>query len=585
MKKKASLRRTYYGAFFLLTVLPLLVAACVGLGYFYRMQLSDARETIELQQKSVSDTLRQEVQQASLQLSHFLLSPEGDALSLVQQLPQSAGERYEIQSALDDTFGYYRLTGHRLAALHLYLKDGTAYELYTALAVPRQNVEEMDWYRKALQQPERVVVGAAAPDTLIHATNRPGKVLLTAAISMGDEGGALEEACLYFETEAEALMQGYDTQNPATRMFLLLDGQVLAGDEAYRDAAVAFWNDPNGAYDGMDWCITTPVASTGLCVLTLVDNQRLLAGVYQAGALLLVVFAVIFALYLAFSILFLKRILDPLNSLYDGMKRLQAGDFSHRLAPDGHRELRELMECYNDTGARMQTLTEENRRREEEKYQEELKALQSEINPHFLLNTINTICFMADIAKFDSIRDMAANLMSILDCVLRNRSRRYTLADEVRLLDAYIQIMEVRYGNSFAVNKEFTPDSLSCRLPKLLLQPLVENAIFHGLDGREDGVIQLTGRVEEGVLHICVRDNGAGMTDQQARACLAGPKKETGHSIGLWNVQRRLKLQYGEQYGLAVESGLEQGTCVRVTLPAQMDEKEEGHAASDDCGR
>ena len=254
----------------------------------------------------------------------------------------------------------------------------------------------------------------------------------------------------------------------------------------------------------MDWCITTPVASTGLCVLTLVDNQRLLAGVYQAGALLLVAFAVIFALYLAFSILFLKRILDPLNSLYDGMKRLQAGDFSHRLAPDGHRELRELMECYNDTGARMQTLTEENRRREEEKYQEELKALQSEINPHFLLNTINTIRFMADIAKFDSIRDMAANLMSILDCVLRNRSRRYTLADEVRLLDAYIQIMEVRYGNSFAVNKDFTPDSLSCRLPKLLLQPLVENAIFHGLDGREDRVIQLTGRVEEGVLHICV---------------------------------------------------------------------------------
>ena len=89
MKKKASLRRTYYGAFFLLTVLPLLVAACVGLGYFYRMQLSDARETIELQQKSVSDTLRQEVQQASLQLSHFLLSPEGDALSLVQQLPKA----------------------------------------------------------------------------------------------------------------------------------------------------------------------------------------------------------------------------------------------------------------------------------------------------------------------------------------------------------------------------------------------------------------------------------------------------------------------------------------------------------------
>lgn len=585
MKRKTSLRRTYYRAFFLLAVLPLLVAACVGLGFFYRMQLNDARETIELQQQSVSDTLRQEVQQASLQLAHFLLSPEGDALSLVRQLPQSMGERYAIQSSLDETFGYYRLTGRKLAALHLYLKDGTSYELYTALAVPRQDVERMDWYRAALETPEQVVVGAAAPDTLIHATNRQGKVLLTAAMSMGEEGGALEEACLYFETDAETMMYGYDVQNPATRMFLILDGQVLAGDEQYQEEALRFLANPNAEGGDMDWCITTPVANTGLCVLTLVDNHQLLANVYGAGALLLGAFAVVMALYLAFSILFLKRILDPLNSLHDGMKRLQAGDFSHRLTPGGHRELRELMECYNDTGEKMQTLTEENRRREEEKYQEELKALQSEINPHFLLNTINTIRFMADMAKFDSIRDMAANLMSILDCVLRNRSRRYTLSDEVRLLDAYIQIMEVRYGNSFEVNKNFTPESLDCCLPKLLLQPLVENAIFHGLDGREDGVIQLTGRVEDGVLYICVRDNGAGMTDEQARACLAGPKKETGHSIGLWNVQRRLKLQYGEQYGLTVESAPGEGTCVSVTMPARTDGEEERHAASDDRGR
>ncbi|WP_367924708.1 HAMP domain-containing protein, partial [uncultured Ruthenibacterium sp.] len=344
MKKRTSLRRTYYRAFFLLAVLPLLVAACVGLGFFYRMQISDAKATIELQQNTVSDTLRQEVQQASLQLAHFLLSPEGDALSLVRQIPETAGRRYEIQSDLDEMFGYYRLTGKRLAALHLYLKDGSAYELYTALAVPRQEVEQMDWYQKALENPEQVVVGAAAPDTLIHATNRQGDVLLTAAMSMGDEGGALETACLYFETDAEILMHEYDVQNPATRMFLVLNGQVLAGDQTYRDTAMKFLTDPDAAYGDMDWCITTPVANTGLCVLTLVDNHRLLAGVYGAGALLLFVFGVVLALYLAFSILFLKRILDPLNSLHDGMIRLQAGDFSHRLAPNGHRELRELME-------------------------------------------------------------------------------------------------------------------------------------------------------------------------------------------------------------------------------------------------
>ena len=100
------------------------------------------------------------------------------------------------------------------------------------------------------------------------------QVLLTAAMSMGEEGGALEEACLYFETDAETMMYGYDVQNPATRMFLILDGQVLAGDEQYQEEALRFLANPNAEGGDMDWCITTPVANTGLCVLTLVDNHQ-----------------------------------------------------------------------------------------------------------------------------------------------------------------------------------------------------------------------------------------------------------------------------------------------------------------------
>lgn len=584
MKHKTSLQGTYYRAFFLLVVLPLLAAAGVGLAVFSHQQITDARQTIELQQRTVADTLRQEVRQASLQLSHFLLSAESDALALVRQPPRTAGERYAVQSTLDDRFGYYRLTGRGLAGLHLYLRDGSAYEMYTALAVPLAEVARMDWYQQALAHPGQVAVGAAPPDTLLHATNRQGQVLLTAALSLGEEGGALEEACLYFGTDAESLMQNYDAENPATRMFLLLDGQVLAGDESLRETALQFLAEPDRPHGDREWCIATQVENTGLWVLTLVDNQRLMRGVYRAAAVLLAVFAGILALYLSFSFLFLRRILNPLNSLYDGMKRLQAGDFSHRIQPSGHRELRELTECYNDTGARMQALTEENRRREEEKYQQELKALQSEINPHFLLNTVNTIRFMAQMANFPSIRDMASDLMCLLDCALRGR-QRYTLRDEVHQLDAYIRIMEIRYGNGFEVRQDFSEQSLDCLLPKLLLQPLVENAIFHGLEGREDGLIELTGRVEAGVLRLCVRDNGAGMTEQRAAECLAGPARENSRSIGLWNVQRRLKLQYVEEYGLTVESRPGQGTCITVTLPARTRNKEEEDAACDTGGR
>ena len=265
----------------------------------------------------------------------------------------------------------------------------------------------------------------------------------------------------------------------------------------------------------------------------------------------------------------LRRIVLPVQHLNEGMERLQQGDFTHKLPPEGHLEMRQLLQRYNDTGDRMQALIEENRLREEQRYAEELKALQSEINPHFLLNTVNTIRFMADLARFDSIRDMAADLMEILRCLLRTPAERYTLADEAKILEAYIHIMEVRYSGSFSFRCAFSPESLACRLPKLLLQPLVENALLHGLEGCEDGEVSLSGRTEDGVLYLSVCDNGVGMDPERLAACLSGPGEgKAGSSIGLANVQRRILLQYGAPYGLWVDSAPGRGTCISITLPA-----------------
>ncbi|MFQ7003445.1 MAG: sensor histidine kinase [Ruthenibacterium lactatiformans] len=187
----------------------------------------------------------------------------------------------------------------------------------------------------------------------------------------------------------------------------------------------------------------------------------------------------------------------------------------------------------------------------------------------FLLNTVNTIRFMADLARFDSIRDMAADLMEILRCLLRTPAERYTLADEAKILEAYIHIMEVRYSGSFSFRCAFSPESLACRLPKLLLQPLVENALLHGLEGCEDGEVSLSGRTEDGVLYLSVCDNGVGMDPERLAACLSGPGEgKAGSSIGLANVQRRVLLQYGAPYGLWVDSAPGRGTCISITLPA-----------------
>lgn len=575
MRKKASVRRTYYRLFFTFIVLPLVLVTIVGAGVLYHKLLQDAREKVVLQQEAVSDVLTKEVSKASRQLAHFLLYSDNGVLSMVNELPENASRRNTTEAQLEHMFEYYRMTDRQLAALHLYLADGTSYQLYTGLAVPQSYITSQPWYLDAKQNDKRVFIGTAPIGTLLSSKSRRGDVLLTAAMSVRPNIGdttALEVACLYFETDIEKMLKSYDGTSGATYMFLTLDDQILAGNSAMAPLAQEFLAQPDMAHGKMDWCMITDVPSTGLHIVTIVDNFLLMAGYYKVIFLCLAIAIVVMGLYVVFSLLFLKRILLPLNSLGEGMRHLQQGDFSHRLTPNGHLELQQLMQSYNDTGARMQALIEENRCREAEKYEEEMKALQSEINPHFLLNTVNTIRFMADMVKYDSIRDMATNLMEILRCVLRNKTKHYTLAEEAKLLGSYMNIMEIRYCNSFSFRCDFSPDSLACQMPRLLLQPLVENAVFHGVANQEGGEVVLTSEIKSGTLEITVCDNGSGMTQQALADCLSGAADS---SIGLANVKRRIELQYGSGYGLQAESAPGEGTRMTITLPVVQEEKSE----------
>ena len=238
MRKKASVRRTFYRSFCLLIVLPLVAVAAAGSALLYRKLLADAREMVQMRQEAVSSALTQDVRQASLQLAHFLLSEDSEGLALVDELPASSSRRYETAARLESIFDYYRLTGRRLEALHLYLTDGTSYQLYTGLAVPQNRVKEAAWYRAARQRPGEVCVGVAEPGTLLSGKNRRGDLLLTAALQVepGYGGSALEVACLYFETDAEEMLESYNSEAGAVRMALALDGAFLAGDEALAPA-------------------------------------------------------------------------------------------------------------------------------------------------------------------------------------------------------------------------------------------------------------------------------------------------------------------------------------------------------------
>lgn len=569
MLRKRGLKSAYYAWFLLLVVLPIVLIFSAATVALLNREMDDASETIHTVHYSVASVLEAEVREASLGLAHFLLGGDQEALAIVEQLPATQMERYNNTNQLQKKFEFFAFQDKNIEALHLYLTDGTHYGLTAELALPEEAAREEQCYHRALETPNRIVTGSVNKNLLHYATTHHGDVLLCAAMSVQEarRETALSAACLYYSTSAEELIAQYNESMPASHHFLVEGDRVLAGDpNAAGDAARLLQS--NGSELGKyDWYSFTTIPHTELGVLTLVCNQQLFASYYSVMAGILLSILIMLVLFVLYTRLFFHRIIQPLDELSGGMDRLQAGDFSHRLQPKGHAELRRLEENFNETCVRMESLMAENQARENEKYQEELKALQSEINPHFLLNTVNTIRFMAELAHYDSIRDMAASLMEILRCVLRNPNDRYTLADELRLLRSYVSIMELRRPGGFTVRYDVPLDCMGCRVPKLLLQPLVENAIQHAFaEAEETGEIAVSARVEEDRLVLQVCDNGAGIPPEKLAAWQKAGGAASG-SIGMANVKRRLELNCGDEHAMDIRSAPGEGTQITLTLP------------------
>lgn len=205
----------------------------------------------------------------------------------------------------------------------------------------------------------------------------------------------------------------------------------------------------------------------------------------------------------------------------------------------------------------------------------ELLALQSQINPHFLVNTLRTIFWKAlalTDGAMNGVSEMLENLTSLLDFSLGNPHETVTLAQELEATRCYLEIQQIRQKSPFSVQYDVPDDLLAASTLKLLLQPLVENAIMHGFSqGRQPGAIQVRAWREEDRLHLCVSDDGQGMSEDTLEALRSSLAREESASqfqhIGLYNTSKRIQLFYGQAQGLHIESQPQTGTSVSFSIP------------------
>ncbi len=291
------------------------------------------------------------------------------------------------------------------------------------------------------------------------------------------------------------------------------------------------------------------------------------AGVEIALIILAAALAIVFLL--RYSIRLSRSITAPLEELCRRARRVDAGDLTvQEPVPSEIREIRTLSEGMEQMIGRLDDQMGEIKRRQESLRRTELALLQAQINPHFLYNTMDTIIWLIEADKQQEAVEMVANLSSFFRHSLSKGEDVITLAEEERHVRSYLQIQHARYQDIMEYILDIDPGLHDAMLPKLTLQPLVENALYHGIKlKRAKGTIRITATLADGCVLLRVEDNGVGITPRRLAQLRDAMERQERVGFGLSAVNQRLRLQFGPEYGLRLDSEEGQGTTVTARIP------------------
>ncbi len=279
------------------------------------------------------------------------------------------------------------------------------------------------------------------------------------------------------------------------------------------------------------------------------------------------------------SVFLSRKLAMPVSRLTSRLWKISQGDFSYDASIEGTDEIGFIGQQINQMSSRIAGLLEKKVSDEREKKDMEIKMLQAQVNPHFLYNTLDSIKWIAVMQNNTGIAQMTTALSSLLKNMAKGFNEKVTLRQELEFLENYIVIEKIRYIELFDVETVVPEELYEAKIIKLTLQPIVENAIFSGIEpsGRF-GLIQIHAAQQDGKLILTVRDNGVGIPEEKLSTILTDTTRVSGSGmsgIGLPNLDRRFKLVYGEEYGLSIESEPDSYTLVTITAPLEFGEKEE----------
>ncbi|MDG0793432.1 sensor histidine kinase [Cohnella ginsengisoli] len=390
----------------------------------------------------------------------------------------------------------------------------------------------------------------------------------------------IERPVLTISFKADTLTSLYEKSIPEGSRYLVLapDNRIVAGSEKGKIAQVYSddWVDQvqrtgSGTrrikIDGVNTIVCFDRSQVTGWMSIVMTPESALAGnlipLIRGSTTLLAVMLGIVALIFAYFIS--GKITNPIKKLLGAMRSVGEGDFQTQVVVSTNDEFGILLQRFNRMNDRIRLLVSENYEIKLKEQEAEIQALNMQMNPHFLYNTLNVMNWTAIENGQKELSKMLVCLSNMLHYTSRKDWGAVHLSEEMEWMKNYFYIMSVRFEEKFAVSYEIDARLYDYKLPRLLFQPFVENAILHGFDQTEaGGLIRIRGWIEEGTRYFEVADNGKGMSGDTVHAILY----RESSSIGIKNTIARIRMTYGEAYGVVISSAIGDGTKVTITLPA-----------------
>lgn len=368
-----------------------------------------------------------------------------------------------------------------------------------------------------------------------------------------------------------------------TILLLDSDNQIIVGEESelteQADTLFNKWND-SFQYDmeGTRYQIIYQVSDyTGFKSIGILPAKEIAQAIQpvQYATIAAIIVGIILSIIL--SIVLSRFMCRPIDKTVQALGKVSKGDFTVRLQDDRQDEYGEINREFNHTIAKMEELLEEITQSKILNKEMEFKALQAQINPHFLYNALDTVNWMARKKDEEDICDMISAVSNLLRISISNKQTTFTVERELQYVRDYLYIQQTRYKSRFDFDFEIEEEIKQQMLPKLTIQPVVENAIVHSVEvSKEKTHLTIRAYRKAAEVYIEIQDTGVGMPRDTLDNLLKPPDekvdiKQTHTGLGIYAVHQRLQFMFGEEYGLMAASREGEGTCITIHFPFEPD--------------